>query len=198
MTQFLKVEMGGWPPGGAQAPGFSHSVLSLLGRQQGFHPSWVLGRPHQSAPGRAWLPYSPVKRILVGVGHVHDVNEATIPCREKGWGMEGRGTPCWGWGSLGPTQGLSQPYEAWAVTLGPQGLLLPSLLPTHHSPHSPAEPATMALSFLLCLERNRKDLVREAGAGLASQGPVALLPVSVGAGQSANVRAGGSVTHMVL
>lgn len=30
--------------------------------------------------------------------------------------------------------GLSQPYGARAVTLGPQGPLLPSHLPTHHSP----------------------------------------------------------------
>lgn len=82
----------GWldPPGGAHTPGLA-SLRSLTEKwQESFRPSCVPGRPSQRAPDKAWGPHSPVKGILVGVGHVHDVDEATIPCREQlGHGGEG-------------------------------------------------------------------------------------------------------------
>lgn len=34
--------------------------------------------------------HSPIEGVLVGIGHVHDVDEAAVPCREKDWGMEGK------------------------------------------------------------------------------------------------------------
>lgn len=94
-----------WPPGGTHTPDFSWSGPSELEgvRQSTPTGSWAC---LLKVTLRSQGPHSPVEGILVGVGHVHDVNETTISCREKFWGMEGREAPCWGWWSL------SQPYEA--------------------------------------------------------------------------------------
>lgn len=109
VPQFLRVEREGWlnPPGGAHTPGLA-SPCSLTGSRQGsFRPSCVPGRPSQRAPGRAWGPHSPVKGILVGVGHVHDVDEATIPCREQsGHGGEGAARLGLGLGHLAQSRAM--------------------------------------------------------------------------------------------
>lgn len=176
------------PLGGAYTPGFSQSVFpcwEAAGKVP--TPCWVLaGHPKCSRQGLG--PHSPVKGILVGVGHVHDVNEATISCREwLGRGGEGATQQDWGaWAGPGPC-------EAWASTEAPQEPLLSSHRPTCHSPHSPAEPATMALSFLLCLERSRKTGAGEGGGVWAgTSGSCRPSYLSQEQGWPASFRAGGS------
>ena len=94
-------------------------------------------------------PTHPSKEYLLVLGMSMMSMKPRFPA--EGLGHEGEvSTP------LGLGLGLSWPCEACGgVTLGSWGALLPSHLPAHHSPRLPAEPATMALSFLLCLERSR-------------------------------------------
>lgn len=85
--RFLKVEGEAClAQQGAPTPqvSFGPGCPLLEGPQWGLHLSWFQGGSPQRVPSRVEGPYSPVEGILVGVGHVHDVNEAAIPCRRIG------------------------------------------------------------------------------------------------------------------
>lgn len=96
MTRLLRVERGSWTTRGRTHPRFQlvRGSLTIWEAAWKSPTQLVFGRPPQSAPGRAPGPHSPIKGILVGVGHVHDVNEAAIPCREQvGHGKEAATPP---------------------------------------------------------------------------------------------------------
>lgn len=144
---FLREGREGWlAHQGAPTPPVSAWLLVQCLRCFGDSLQGGPGQPPRSAPNRAWGLHSPIKGILVGIGHVHDVHKAPVPCREEGGGTEGRGAHSTGAG------------EAWApprqVLQAPRSPSCPLISPPITV--SPAEPATMALSFLLCLKRNRK------------------------------------------
>lgn len=53
--------------------------------------SWLhnAGIPLSGAASNLRRWHSPIKRVLVGVWHVHNVHEASVPCKRQGWELQG-------------------------------------------------------------------------------------------------------------
>lgn len=155
---------------GAPTPHVLVSQRSIPGRQWGSHPPGSLaGLPEVQQAGLG-DPTHPSKEYLLVLGMSVMSMKPRFPAG-GGWGMEGRAPPCWG---RGPGAGPG-PGEAWASAPVPRQPLLSS------SPPHPSQPSLTCRAshygFELSLvsgEKQREELVRQAGAGLASRGPPCL------------------------